>query len=227
MADIAVPLGLYYALRAAGVGIYLTLIIAAAVPAALAGYRLARWRRVDGLAVYVLTTMLLSTGVSLIAGSPRFLLAREGWLTAVTGLWFIGSVWVERPLTFHYGRAFLERRTARLGIPWTWDEVWDRSPPLPPDLAGRQRAVGGGSPGGLRGTGAYGLHPAHRQRSGAGYGVVRGHLGCAQSAHRHLLPPCRAVRRYVRPLRAAWGCRAPAAGRGADADGSSQVVGMP
>jgi hypothetical protein len=31
VADIAVPLGLCYALRAAGVGIYLTLIIAAAV----------------------------------------------------------------------------------------------------------------------------------------------------------------------------------------------------
>ncbi len=128
VADNAVPLGLYYGLRAAGLGIYLTLIIAAAVPAALAADRLARWRRIDGLAVYVLTTMLLSTVVSLIAGSPRFLLAREGWLTAVTGLWFIGSVWVERPLTFHYGRAFLEQRTARLGVAWTWDEIWERSP---------------------------------------------------------------------------------------------------
>ena len=41
-----------------------------------------------------MTTMLvLSTLVSLIAGSPRFLLARDAWLTGLTGIWFIASCW--------------------------------------------------------------------------------------------------------------------------------------
>jgi hypothetical protein len=128
IADFLVPLGLYYGLRAAGMGLYLTLLISATMPAATAVFRLLRSRRIDGLALYTLTMMLMSTAVSLIAGSPRFLLAREGWLTGVTGMWFIASVRSARPLAFLYSRPLLERRTQASGIPGDWDELWERLP---------------------------------------------------------------------------------------------------
>jgi hypothetical protein len=128
LADLLVPIGLYYGLRAAGLSIYLTLLIAAAVPAAVALIRLLRHRRVDGLAIYVLTIMLCSTGVSLITGSTRFLLAREGWLTGITGLWFLASTRVSRPLAYLYSRPLLEHRTAASGVTGDWETLWRTLP---------------------------------------------------------------------------------------------------
>lgn len=128
LADIVVPVGLYYGLRAAGVGIYLSLLLSIVVPAGMAVYRLVRQRRVDGLAVYVLSILVLSALVSVFTGSPRTLLAREGWLIGITGLWFIGSVFARRPLAYLYTRPLLER-LGRVGPSGTsWDELWDRLP---------------------------------------------------------------------------------------------------
>lgn len=126
LVDLGLPVGLYYGLRAAGVGVYLALLTSAAVPAAVAAFRLVRSRRVDGLALYVLITMLLGAVASALSGSPRTLLAREGWLVGLTGLWFIGSVWAGRPMAFRYSRPLLERRTGPPGV--SWDELWERLP---------------------------------------------------------------------------------------------------
>lgn len=127
-ADFLLPVGLYYVLRAVGVGLYLTLLISAALPAAIALVGLLRSRRVEGLALYTLTMMLLSTGISLIAGSPRFMLAREAWLTGVTGIWFVASAWTARPLAYLYSRPLLERRIWSGNIPYDWDELWSQLP---------------------------------------------------------------------------------------------------
>lgn len=124
--ELVLPLGLYYALRAAGVDVYLTLVLAAVIPAVLIGYRLLRRRRLDGLGVFVLSTMLLSTAVSLISGSPQLLLAREGWLTGFTSLWFLASAPSRRPLAYLYSRPMLQKRFGPPGVPW--DELWDRLP---------------------------------------------------------------------------------------------------
>ena len=86
LTDLLLPVVLYYVLRGAGAGMYVSLLISAAIPAAIAIVRLIRTRRVDGLALYAMTVMVLGAVVSLIAGSPRFMLAREGWLTGITGL---------------------------------------------------------------------------------------------------------------------------------------------
>jgi hypothetical protein len=126
VANIGVPLALYYALRAAGVGVYAAQIICTVVPATIALRGLVRDRRADGLSVYMTTMLLLSLAVSFISGSVRFLLAREGWLTGVTGLWFIASIWADRPLAYLYSRPLIERRTGPPG--YTWDQLWERLP---------------------------------------------------------------------------------------------------
>lgn len=128
LVDIVVPLGLFYGLRAAGLGVYPTLVVAAAVPAAVVAVRLVRYRQVDGLGLFMLSTMALGALVSVLSGSPRALLAREGYLTGVAGLWFLASTLAGRPLAFLYSRPLLERRTRRLGVSADWDELWQRLP---------------------------------------------------------------------------------------------------
>jgi hypothetical protein len=126
VANIGVPLALYYTLRALGVGVYAAQIICTVIPAAIALRGLVRDRRVDGLSVYMTTMLLLSLVISFISGSVRFLLAREGWLTGVTGLWFIASIWANRPLAYLYSRPLIERRTGPPG--YSWDELWEQLP---------------------------------------------------------------------------------------------------
>ena len=126
VANIGVPLALYYGLRAMGVGVYLAQIVCTVVPAALTVRGLIRDRRADGLSIYMTTMLLLSLIISFISGSVRFLLAREGWLTGVTGLWFIASIWARRPLAYLYSRPLIERTTGPAG--YSWDELWERLP---------------------------------------------------------------------------------------------------
>jgi len=126
IANIGVPLALYYGLRALGVGVYVAQIICTVIPAVLALRGLIRDRHADGLSIYMTTMLLLSLVISFISGSVRFLLAREGWLTGVTGLWFIASIWADRPLAYLYSRPMIERRTGP--AEYSWDELWERLP---------------------------------------------------------------------------------------------------
>ncbi len=126
VAGLVLPVALYYGLRAAGVGVYLTLLISAIVPAIFGVYRFIRSRQVDGLALYMLSMLVLSTIISFIGGNPRFLLARDAWLTGVTGLWFLVSARTSRPLSYLYTRPLLERRFGPPGVPW--DQLWRRLP---------------------------------------------------------------------------------------------------
>ena len=124
--DVVAPIVLYYGLRAAGVGIYLALLAGAVAPGVSTVGRLVRLRTVDRLAVFVMTTMLLGVGVALIAGSPRFLLAKEGWVTAAGGAWFLLTARGRRPLAFLFARPLLEGRRAFTSEPW--DSLWERLP---------------------------------------------------------------------------------------------------
>ena len=119
--DFLVPVAVYYVLRAAGLSAYLALLAGALASLASAGITLVRERTVNGVAAFMTTMLVLSTLVSLTAGSPRFLLARDAWLTGLTGIWFIASCWAPRPLAYHFARAVGE---GRLGWPPDWEERW-------------------------------------------------------------------------------------------------------
>ncbi|MEU1624736.1 VC0807 family protein [Streptomyces sp. NPDC020096] len=126
LADIGLPLLLFYGLRAAGVGTYPALVAAALAPAASAVLQLLRDRRLDGMAIFVAAIMLLGLAASLVTGSTRFMLARDGWVTAVAGLWFLASVRARQPLVFHGARPLLEGRFRSDGT--SWDVLWEREP---------------------------------------------------------------------------------------------------
>jgi len=121
-----VPVALYYGLRVLGASVYLALLAGAVVPAVTTTAGVIRSRTIDRLAAFMLSTLLLGVGVALIAGSPRFLLAKEGWVTAAVGVWFVLSARGPRPLSFVFARAMLEGRPPFTNRPW--DELWERSP---------------------------------------------------------------------------------------------------
>lgn len=73
-----------------------------------------------------MTTMLIGIGVALVAGSPRFLLAKEAWVTGVAGAWFLTNARGNRPLAFLFARPLLEGR--RPFTSESWDSLWTRLP---------------------------------------------------------------------------------------------------
>ncbi|MGF1427171.1 VC0807 family protein [Kitasatospora sp. LaBMicrA B282] len=124
--DLAVPLGLYYGLRAAGVSVFAALLLGALLPAVTCAVQWARQRTLEGPAGFVAGTMVLGVAAALVSGSPRFLLAKDGWLTGAAGLWFLLSIRAHRPLLFHFGRPLLEGRFGADGT--SWDVLWEREP---------------------------------------------------------------------------------------------------
>jgi hypothetical protein len=128
--NLAAPIALYYGLRATGVGVSLALIVGSVVPALGAVVKLIRRERLDFLGLYMMTILLLGAGVALLTGSPRFLLAKDGWLTGVSGVWMLLSVRSQRPLTFLFARPLLESVTVKMvgSAGATWDSLWERVP---------------------------------------------------------------------------------------------------
>lgn len=125
MLNALVPVALYYGLRAVGASVYLALLAGAVVPAVATLGGVIRSRTIDRLGAFMMSIMLFGVAVALIAGSPRFLLAKEAWVTAAVGVWFVLSARGARPLSFVFARAMLEGRPPFTDEPW--DELWERS----------------------------------------------------------------------------------------------------
>lgn len=122
--DIGAPVALYYLLRAAGVANLVALSVTAVPPALAAGWRLAVRRHVDAVALMVLGTIAVSVCLALVAHSPRFLLARDGLLTGLWGIWFIATLGARRPAAFLFARPFMEGR--KLFGTVSWDALWEQ-----------------------------------------------------------------------------------------------------
>ena len=121
--NLVAPILLSSALRAVGARVALALIAGAAVPALIVAVSIVCGRRLDGLAVGMMSVMLLAAGASLLSGGDRFLLAKDGWLPAVLGGWFLVSLWGGRPLAFLICRPVLE---GWFGA--SWESLWEWSP---------------------------------------------------------------------------------------------------
>lgn len=130
--DVGAPIGLYYGLRAAGLSNLVALGAGAIVPAVGVVIQLVTRRRLDGVGGVVVVSVLATIMLSLITDSPRFLLARDGFITALWGLWFLATLrarWgplSRRPAAFALARPLMEGRRP-FGTA-SWDEVWAREP---------------------------------------------------------------------------------------------------
>ncbi|MGW8378381.1 VC0807 family protein [Streptomyces sp. ODS28] len=124
--DVGAPIALFYVLRGLGASAFAALLAGAVLPVLTAGACWLRDRRLEGMAAFMAGVMLLGMLVSLIGGGARFMLARDGWVTAVAGLCFLGSVWTARPLAYLGARPLLEGRFRSDGTPW--ETLWENEP---------------------------------------------------------------------------------------------------
>lgn len=133
--DIAAPIAVYYGIRAAGGSVWLALAAGSVPPAVSTIAGLVTRRRADVTGAVMLAALAVSTALSLISGSPRALLARDGLMTACWAGYMYLSLLASRPATFAISRALLEGRRVfdSATRSWvrpadvSWDELWVRS----------------------------------------------------------------------------------------------------
>lgn len=134
--DIAAPIAVYYGIRAAGGSVWLALAAGGVFPAISTIAGLLTRRRVDATGAVMLAALAVSAAFSLISGSPRALLARDGLVTAAWAGYMYLSLLASRPATFTISRPLLEGRRVwdSATRSWvrpaglSWDELWVRSP---------------------------------------------------------------------------------------------------
>ncbi|CAM00733.1 hypothetical protein A8924_1807 [Saccharopolyspora erythraea NRRL 2338] len=123
LADLLLPLVVYYGLRSAGAGEVPALLACALISLVRVGYGIVARRSADPVAVFVLAIVLVSLALFLVSGSPRALLARDGWLMAACGAGALATLW-RRPVVFTLGRMLVARSGHSAA---DWDDRWRRS----------------------------------------------------------------------------------------------------
>ncbi|WP_225731184.1 MULTISPECIES: VC0807 family protein [unclassified Nocardia] len=101
--NVVAPIALYYALRAAGVDPWLAVTLGVIPPAIRTGWTVATQRRVDTMAIFTMSILALSVAMSFVTGSPRFALAKDGWITGAVGLWICATM-LRTPFYFQLSR---------------------------------------------------------------------------------------------------------------------------
>jgi intracellular septation protein A len=124
--DVVGPIALFYVLRAQGLSTFLSLLISASAPGISTVYQAVRNRRLDSLAMFMVGITALSATASLIGGDPRFLLSKDGWMTAVAGVWLLATTRADPPIVYMFARPLLEVRIGPNGE--SWDYLWERLP---------------------------------------------------------------------------------------------------
>ncbi len=134
--DIVAPIALFYGVRGAGGSLWLALMAGGVLPVITTAADLVTRRRADLIGLVMLAALAVSAALSLVSGSPRALLARDGLVTAGWAGYMYLSLLARRPATFTVSRPLLEGRrvfdfaTRSWVRPATvsWDKLWDRSP---------------------------------------------------------------------------------------------------
>ena len=71
----------------------------------------------------MLATIVLTVVLSVMAHDPRFLLARDAFITALWGFWFIATLRARRPAAFLFARPLMEGR--KVFGTRSWDSLWE------------------------------------------------------------------------------------------------------
>lgn len=116
-----VPIAVFYGLRALGVDQWTALLLGLVAPAVKTLHSVITKRRIDQLAALVMAALLLSVALSFLTGSPRTLLARDGWVTAVVGGWILLTL-LRTPYYLFALRTFTGG-TLREGINAAWRDT--------------------------------------------------------------------------------------------------------
>jgi hypothetical protein len=110
--DVAVPLGSYYLLHAAGCGLVASLALSSIAPAARTVFGLVRNRTLNGLATLIVAVNVVSIAISFWSGDPRIMLAKDGAVSSTIGIAILISAFAGRPLMTAGLRPFLVKGDA-------------------------------------------------------------------------------------------------------------------
>ena len=127
VSEVIVPMVLFYGLRAAGVSQWWALMAGVLVAAPYVGWTVARNRRVDLVALFTLSVLVLSVVLGLLSDDPRTLAIREGWTAALGGLfglWMLVTVVAGKPAQLALGRTIAEVKRGTEGAA-AWAARWD------------------------------------------------------------------------------------------------------
>lgn len=120
--DIALPLAVFYGLRALGVDQWWALILSGIVPIVRLGIGLVRHQRIEGPGLFTLSLLVVGTLVGFLTGDPRLLVARESYLTAIAGLWILATHVMVKPFMFTVTLPLLPPETRQ-----EWHNDWQSS----------------------------------------------------------------------------------------------------
>lgn len=119
--DLVIPFGGYYLARAIGVGVTASLLASTILAMLRLVWLALRQGKVDAFAGFLLFLFSGGLALSLVTGDPRFLLLKSAALTVLSGLVFLGSVVLRRPLTLAVARRLTvedEQASAELACGW-------------------------------------------------------------------------------------------------------------
>lgn len=125
--ELALPLGGYYGLRAAGVSQWAALAIGSILAAPWLVHGMVKRRRVEVMAVFTLTLMAVGALMSVVTGDPRTLLVRDSWLAALAGFWVLGTLLTRRPFMMTMAQTIVAAKVGEAG--WReWEARWGTEP---------------------------------------------------------------------------------------------------
>lgn len=116
--DIVGPIALFYLLRATGLSVLAVSLIATLLPLGSVVVQFVRRRQLDQVACLTIGVLLLLVVLALVSSDPRLVLAKDGFITGIIGLWALGTLLGRRPLYFALARPFGEEPDEN------WDEKW-------------------------------------------------------------------------------------------------------
>ena len=124
--DMAGPIVAFYVFRSLGYSSFLSLLLSAVIPGLSTVYQVVRTRHLDPLAVFMMGITVVSAVASLIGGDPRFLLSKDGWVTAIAGAWLLATTRANPPVVFMFARPLMEGHIGPGGA--DWDLMWKKLP---------------------------------------------------------------------------------------------------
>lgn len=116
--DLSGPIATFYILRAVGLGVVPSSLLAAVLPLGNAVVLFLRRRKVDQVACLTAAIMLVLVVVTLLNGDQRLVMAKDALITGFAGLWVLGTLFAARPMFFSVARPFGEEPGE------DWDALW-------------------------------------------------------------------------------------------------------
>ncbi|NEB00207.1 VC0807 family protein [Streptomyces sp. SID13726] len=117
--DVAVPIGAYYLLRnGLGMSTLMALGLSSVVPAVRTVWSVVKERTVNGLAALILVVNVVGLLLSLVAGDPRLMLAKDSGVSSVIGIGVLVSVAMGKPLMTAGMKPWLVKGIAEREAAW-------------------------------------------------------------------------------------------------------------